>query len=140
MGGPPCGAPRGARQGAGCRPAAGSGPAQSYARVAAAAAPPRRRHMPDPPPCRRALRAARPDAVIHFAGSKAVGESVEKPLHYYRNNMVASIVLLEVMQKHGCKQVGCASKGVGGWGGAGAGSGRGVGGQGRRVGMGTGLG
>jgi UDP-glucose 4-epimerase len=43
--------------------------------------------------------------VIHFAGFKAVGESVEKPLMYYRNNMVSSIVLLEVMAKHGCKQV-----------------------------------
>ncbi|KAI8468516.1 MAG: UDP-glucose 4-epimerase [Monoraphidium minutum] len=46
--------------------------------------------------------AEKPEAVIHFAGSKAVGESIQKPLLYYRNNMVASIVLLEVMQKHGC--------------------------------------
>lgn len=40
------------------------------------------------------------DAVIHFAGLKAVGESVEKPLMYYRNNVIGTIVLLELMQKH----------------------------------------
>ena len=40
------------------------------------------------------------DAVIHFAGLKAVGESVEKPLFYYRTNIDASLTLLEVMQKH----------------------------------------
>ena len=40
------------------------------------------------------------DAVIHFAGFKAVGESVDKPLEYYDNNFVASVVLLEVMRKH----------------------------------------
>jgi len=42
------------------------------------------------------------DAVIHFAGFKAVGESVEKPLEYYDNNFVASVVLLEVMRKSNC--------------------------------------
>ncbi|KIZ06056.1 UDP-glucose 4-epimerase [Monoraphidium neglectum] len=51
----------------------------------------------------RIFAAEKPEAVIHFAGSKAVGESIELPLKYYRNNMVASIVLLEVMQKHNCK-------------------------------------
>ena len=37
------------------------------------------------------------DAVIHFAGWKAVGESVRLPLTYYRNNFTGSLVLLEVM-------------------------------------------
>ncbi len=41
------------------------------------------------------------DAVIHFAGYKAVGESVEKPLEYYRNNLNTLITLLDVMPEHG---------------------------------------
>ena len=41
------------------------------------------------------------DAVIHFAGLKAVGESVEKPLLYYRNNIDSTLTLLEAMKKHG---------------------------------------
>ena len=45
------------------------------------------------------------DAVIHFAGLKAVGESVAKPLEYYENNMNATFVLLEVMRSHGCKNL-----------------------------------
>jgi len=45
------------------------------------------------------------DAVIHFAGLKAVGESVEKPLEYYDNNINGTLVLCEVMQKHNCKQI-----------------------------------
>ena len=40
------------------------------------------------------------DAVIHFAGKKAVGESVAKPLMYYKNNLDATMNLLEVMQRH----------------------------------------
>lgn len=40
------------------------------------------------------------DGVIHFAGLKSVGESVEKPLEYYDNNINSTLVLLEVMQKH----------------------------------------
>lgn len=44
------------------------------------------------------------DAVIHFAGLKAVGESVAKPLLYYRNNLDASMALLETMAAHGCKR------------------------------------
>lgn len=40
------------------------------------------------------------DAVIHFAGLKAVGESVEKPLDYYDNNVSGSLVLFEVMKRH----------------------------------------
>lgn len=50
--------------------------------------------------------AAQPiDAVIHFAGLKAVGESVEKPLHYYNNNIVSTLVLCEVMQTAGVKNL-----------------------------------
>ncbi len=45
------------------------------------------------------------DAVIHFAGLKAVGESVAKPLEYYENNMGATFVLIDVMRKHGCKNI-----------------------------------
>ena len=41
------------------------------------------------------------DAVIHFAGLKAVGESVEKPLLYYRNNIDSTLTLLETMEKFG---------------------------------------
>ena len=41
-------------------------------------------------------------AVMHFAGFKAVGESVEKPLAYYRNNLDTTLTLLEVMRRHGC--------------------------------------
>lgn len=44
------------------------------------------------------------DAVIHFAGKKAVGESVEKPLMYYHNNITGTINVLEAMQKYGCKR------------------------------------
>lgn len=45
------------------------------------------------------------DAVIHFAGLKAVGESVAKPLEYYENNMNATFVLMDVMRQHGCKNL-----------------------------------
>lgn len=45
------------------------------------------------------------DAVIHFAGLKAVGESVEKPLHYYNNNLLSTVNLCEAMNKHGVKQL-----------------------------------
>lgn len=41
------------------------------------------------------------DSVIHFAGLKAVGESVSKPLEYYRNNLVSTMNLCELMQEHG---------------------------------------
>ncbi len=43
-----------------------------------------------------------PDAIIHFAGLKAVGESVEKPLDYYQNNLDATMVLCRVMKQFGC--------------------------------------
>jgi UDP-glucose 4-epimerase len=45
------------------------------------------------------------DAVIHFAASKAVGESVEKPLLYYRNNLVSLMNLLELMPLHGISNI-----------------------------------
>jgi len=45
------------------------------------------------------------DACIHFAGLKAVGESVEKPLEYYDNNMTGTFVLLNQLRKHGCKNL-----------------------------------
>lgn len=45
------------------------------------------------------------DAVIHFAGLKAVGESVENPLLYYRNNMAGTVTLCEVMQQFGVKNM-----------------------------------
>lgn len=44
------------------------------------------------------------EAIIHFAGYKAVGESVEKPLMYYSNNLVSTFVLCEMMEKYGCKR------------------------------------
>ena len=45
------------------------------------------------------------DAVIHFAGLKAVGESVAKPWEYYNNNITGTLVLVDVMKKHGCKNI-----------------------------------
>ncbi|XP_024382054.1 UDP-glucose 4-epimerase GEPI48 [Physcomitrium patens] len=45
------------------------------------------------------------EAVIHFAGLKAVGESVSKPLRYYSNNLVSTINLMEVMSKNNCKNL-----------------------------------
>ena len=45
------------------------------------------------------------DEVIHFAGLKAVGESVAKPWEYYNNNITGTLVLLEVMKNHGCKNI-----------------------------------
>ncbi len=45
------------------------------------------------------------DAVIHFAGYKAVGESVSKPLKYYRNNIDSTLTLLETMNEFNCKKL-----------------------------------
>ena len=45
------------------------------------------------------------DGIIHFAASKAVGESVQKPLLYYRNNLVSLINLLELMPQHNVKGI-----------------------------------
>jgi UDP-glucose 4-epimerase len=48
---------------------------------------------------------SRYDAVIHFAGLKAVGESVAHPEMYYENNLVGTINLYKTMKEHGCKKV-----------------------------------
>ncbi len=54
----------------------------------------------------REVFARRPmDAVIHFAGYKAVGESVEQPMLYYRNNLAGSLILVEVMAEFGVKHL-----------------------------------
>lgn len=45
------------------------------------------------------------DAVIHFAGFKAVGESVRKPVEYYANNIGGTLALVDAMRDHGCKSV-----------------------------------
>ena len=45
------------------------------------------------------------DAVIHFAGLKAVGESVQKPLEYYENNVAGTVTLCEAMRDNGCKKI-----------------------------------
>ena len=45
------------------------------------------------------------DSVIHFAGLKAVGESVEKPLKYYDNNVTGTVTLCEIMSEYGCKSI-----------------------------------
>ncbi len=45
------------------------------------------------------------DAVIHFAGLKAVGESVHKPLEYYENNIGGTVTLCEAMRDNGCKKM-----------------------------------
>ena len=57
------------------------------------------------PAATEAVFAQYPDisAVIHFAGLKAVGESVQKPLEYYTNNLVSTLVLLNTMRAHGVK-------------------------------------
>ena len=45
------------------------------------------------------------DSVIHFAGLKAVGESVHKPLEYYNNNITGTLILCDEMRKHGVKNI-----------------------------------
>ncbi len=46
-----------------------------------------------------------PEGVIHFAGLKAVGESVEKPLSYYENNLLSTLTLLKVMKEFDCRNI-----------------------------------
>jgi UDP-glucose 4-epimerase len=46
----------------------------------------------------------RPEAVVHFAAFKAVGESVQKPLDYYGNNLGGLVTVAQAMQAHGCKR------------------------------------
>ena len=45
------------------------------------------------------------ESVIHFAGLKAVGESVAKPWEYYNNNIAGTLTLVDAMRKHGCKNI-----------------------------------
>ena len=45
------------------------------------------------------------EEVIHFAGLKAVGESVEKPIEYYHNNITGTLILLKLMKKYNCKKI-----------------------------------
>ena len=45
------------------------------------------------------------DACIHFAGLKAVGESVEKPWEYYENNIGGTLILIDVLRQHNCKNI-----------------------------------
>ena len=54
---------------------------------------------------RRIFRENDIQAVIHFAGLKAVGESVRKPIEYYDNNLISTLVLLEVMREFDCKRI-----------------------------------
>ena len=54
---------------------------------------------------RRVFEENRIEAVIHFAGLKAVGESVQKPLLYYHNNITGTLILLEIMQEYNCKKI-----------------------------------
>ena len=57
------------------------------------------------PALERLLASRRIDAVVHFAGLKAVGESVAKPLLYYENNVGGSLALLQAMQAHGVQRI-----------------------------------
>ena len=54
---------------------------------------------------REVFQKEKPDAVIHFAGLKAVGESVEIPLKYYDNNIGGTLTLLHIMKETGCKNM-----------------------------------
>lgn len=45
------------------------------------------------------------ESVIHFAGLKAVGESVAKPIEYYHNNITGTLILLDIMKKYSCKKI-----------------------------------
>ena len=56
-------------------------------------------------PLEKYLKADKFDSVIHFAGLKAVGESVFKPLEYYRNNLDSTLSLLELMLEFGVKNI-----------------------------------
>ncbi|KAL7596824.1 hypothetical protein Lser_V15G27801 [Lactuca serriola] len=59
----------------------------------------------DKPALEKLFASTKFDAVIHFAGLKAVGESVEKPLMYYNNNIIGTLTLLQVMTAYGCKKL-----------------------------------
>lgn len=59
----------------------------------------------DVPALEKVFSAEKIDAVIHFAGLKAVGESVEKPVEYYENNIAGTLNLCKVMRAHGVKNI-----------------------------------
>ena len=59
----------------------------------------------DQPRLNEIFEAEKPEAVIHFAGYKAVGESVEKPIEYYYNNMAGTLLLCDTMRKNGVKNI-----------------------------------
>ncbi|XP_056174079.1 UDP-glucose 4-epimerase 5-like isoform X2 [Syzygium oleosum] len=59
----------------------------------------------DKPALEKLFSSTKFDAVIHLAGLKAVGQSVQKPLLYFNNNLIGTITLLEVMAAHGCKKL-----------------------------------
>lgn len=61
--------------------------------------------MLDKPAVERIFEENKIDAVIHFAGLKAVGESVHKPVEYYHTNIGGLLNLVDVMRKHGCKNI-----------------------------------
>ena len=61
--------------------------------------------MLDEPAMAEILDKEKPEAVIMFAGYKAVGESVAKPLEYYYNNIAGLLLTCDVMRKHGCKNI-----------------------------------
>lgn len=61
--------------------------------------------LTDAKACDRIFEENKIDAVIHFAGLKAVGESVQMPLTYYKNNILSTLNLCESMKKYGCKQL-----------------------------------
>ena len=54
---------------------------------------------------KKIFEAEKPDAVIHFAGLKAVAESVQKPWEYYENNISGTLTLVDVMRRHGVKNI-----------------------------------
>jgi len=59
----------------------------------------------DQPAVKRVFDNEKIESVIHFAGLKAVGESVYKPLEYYHNNISGTLILCDVMRNHGCKNM-----------------------------------
>ncbi len=61
--------------------------------------------MLDKPAVEKIFQNEKIDSVIHFAGYKAVGESVRKPLEYYQNNITGTLTLLEVMRNYGVKKI-----------------------------------
>lgn len=59
----------------------------------------------DKPALERVFQENKVEAVIHFAGLKAVGESCSQPLRYYHNNLTGTLILCEVMAAYGCKRM-----------------------------------